>query len=105
MLPSAKTPSWERAVLLQRTCPPTRSWLEILQNFCGLLRRRKSKTMANPMKVPFLDLVTPHKELEEELLAVVKKAFSNAGFIGGPVGGEFEGAFAPFSERTDCVGV
>src|SRR5256885_10251538 len=33
----------------------------------------------------FLDLVTSHKELEDELLAVVKKAFSNAGFIGGPM--------------------
>ena len=29
--------------------------------------------MANVSKVPFLDLVTPHKELEDELLAVVKK--------------------------------
>jgi len=52
--------------------------------------RRKSKDMANPTKIPFLDLVTPHQELETELLAVVKKAFSNAGFIGGPMVEEFE---------------
>jgi len=38
--------------------------------------------MTNTTKVPFLDLVTPHKELEAELLAVAQKAFSNAGFIG-----------------------
>jgi dTDP-4-amino-4,6-dideoxygalactose transaminase len=61
--------------------------------------------MANPTKVPFLDLVTPHKELEEELLAVVKKAFSNAGFIGGPMVEEFEREFARFCDAKYCVGV
>jgi dTDP-4-amino-4,6-dideoxygalactose transaminase len=61
--------------------------------------------MANPVKVPFLDLVTPHKELEEELLAVVKKAFSNAGFIGGPMVEEFEREFAHFCGAKYCVGV
>jgi len=61
--------------------------------------------MANPTKVPFLDLVTPHKELEEELLAVVKKAFSNAGFIGGPMVEEFEREFAQFCDAKFCVGV
>jgi len=61
--------------------------------------------MANPTKVPFLDLVTPHKELEDELLAVVKKAFSNAGFIGGPMVQEFEHEFAQFCDVKFCVGV
>jgi dTDP-4-amino-4,6-dideoxygalactose transaminase len=61
--------------------------------------------MANPTKVPFLDLVTPHKELQEELLAVVKKAFSNAGFIGGPMVEEFEREFARFCGAKYCVGV
>lgn len=61
--------------------------------------------MANPTKVPFLDLVAPHKELEEELLAVVKKAFSNAGFIGGPMVEEFEREFAQFCGTKFCVGV
>src|SRR5260370_38794899 len=61
--------------------------------------------MANPTKVPFLDLVTPHKELEDELLAVVKKAFSNAGFIGGPMVEEFESDFARFCDAKFCVGV
>ena len=61
--------------------------------------------MANPTKVPFLDLVTSHKELEEELLAVVKKAFSNAGFIGGPMVEEFEREFARFCDAKFCVGV
>jgi dTDP-4-amino-4,6-dideoxygalactose transaminase len=61
--------------------------------------------MANPTKVPFLDLVTPHKELEDELLAVVKKAFSNAGFIGGPMVEDFEKEFAQFCSAKYCVGV
>jgi dTDP-4-amino-4,6-dideoxygalactose transaminase len=61
--------------------------------------------MANPTKIPFLDLVMPHQELEEELLAVVKKAFSNAGFIGGPMVEEFEQEFAAFCGTKHCVGV
>jgi dTDP-4-amino-4,6-dideoxygalactose transaminase len=61
--------------------------------------------MANPTKVAFLDLVTPHQELEAELLAVVKKAFSNAGFIGGPMVEEFEKEFATFCGAKYCVGV
>src|ERR1700675_4213565 len=61
--------------------------------------------MANPTKIPFLDLVTPHQELESELLAVVKKAFSNAGFIGGPMVEEFEREFAAFCGTKHCVGV
>lgn len=61
--------------------------------------------MTNPTKVPFLDLVTPHQELESELLAVVKKAFSNAGFIGGPMVEGFEREFAAFCDAKYCVGV
>jgi len=61
--------------------------------------------MANPMKVPFLDLVTPHRELEAELLAVVKKAFSGAAFIGGPMVEDFEREFAAFCDSKYCVGV
>lgn len=61
--------------------------------------------MANPTKVAFLDLVTPHQELEAELLAVVKKALGNAGFIGGPMVEQFEREFAAFSGAKYCVGV
>ena len=61
--------------------------------------------MANPTKIPFLDLVTPHQELEAELLAVVKKAFSTSGFIGGPMVEEFEKEFAAFCGTKYCVGV
>jgi dTDP-4-amino-4,6-dideoxygalactose transaminase len=61
--------------------------------------------MSNPSKVPFLDLVTLHKELREELLAVVNKAFDTAGFIGGPMVEEFEREFAVFCHAKYCVGV
>jgi dTDP-4-amino-4,6-dideoxygalactose transaminase len=61
--------------------------------------------MANPTKIAFLDLVTPHQELESELLAVVKKAFSNAGFIGGPMVEDFEREFAAFCDAKYCIGV
>jgi dTDP-4-amino-4,6-dideoxygalactose transaminase len=61
--------------------------------------------MTNPTKIPFLDLVTPHQQLEPELLAVVQKAFSNAGFIGGPMVEEFERDFAAFCDTNYCVGV
>ena len=61
--------------------------------------------MINPTKIPFLDLITPHQELQAELLAVVQKAFSNAGFIGGPMVEEFESEFAAFCDAKYCVGV
>jgi dTDP-4-amino-4,6-dideoxygalactose transaminase len=61
--------------------------------------------MTPTSKVPFLDLVTPHQELEAELLAVAKKAFSNAGFIGGPMVEDFEREFAAFCDSKYCVGV
>ena len=61
--------------------------------------------MTNPTKIPFLDLVTPHQQLEAELLAVVQKAFSNAGFIGGPMVEEFERQFAAFCDAKYCIGV
>ncbi len=61
--------------------------------------------MAHATKIPFLDLVTPHQGLESELLAVVKKAFGTAGFIGGPMVEAFEKEFAAFCDAKYCVGV
>jgi dTDP-4-amino-4,6-dideoxygalactose transaminase len=56
-------------------------------------------------KIPFLDLVTPHRELEEELLSVFKTALGTAGFIGGPMVEGFERHYAEFCESQYCVGV
>lgn len=57
------------------------------------------------LKVPFLDLVTPHLELEEELVAVFRTALRTAGFIGGPDVEHFELEFAEFCGVRQCVGV
>jgi len=46
--------------------------------------------------VPFLDLVTPHRELEEELVQSVREALRSAAFIGGPQVEAFEAEFAKF---------
>jgi len=56
-------------------------------------------------KVPFVDLVTLHREFEPELLAVCKRVIEKAGFIGGPEVDGFEKEFASFCETKYCVGV
>ena len=56
-------------------------------------------------KIPFLDLVTPHRELKGELLAVLDAALDTAGFIGGPMVEGFEREFAAFCESRFCVGM
>ena len=61
--------------------------------------------MTGNSKIPFLDLVTPHLELEEELLAAFRSALKTAGFVGGPMVEEFEREFAQFCGVQYCVGV
>jgi dTDP-4-amino-4,6-dideoxygalactose transaminase len=56
-------------------------------------------------RIPFLDLVTPHMELEQELAEVFYKALRTAGFIGGPMVDEFEEAFAGCCGTNHAVGV
>jgi len=56
-------------------------------------------------QVPFVDLVTPHRELEDELVAVFRSALRTAGFIGGPMVDGFERDFAQFCETNFCIGV
>jgi dTDP-4-amino-4,6-dideoxygalactose transaminase len=55
--------------------------------------------------IPFLDLITLHKELEPELIPVFQKVLRTAGFVGGPMVEEFEREFAKFCEAKYCVGV
>lgn len=55
--------------------------------------------------VPFLDLITPHRELEEQLTAVFRSAVEAAAFIGGPVVEAFEADFARFCGTEHCIGV
>ena len=61
--------------------------------------------MTNDAKIPFLDLLTPHDELKEELVAAFQEALKTAGFIGGPMVEGLEREFAPFCDTRFCVGV
>ena len=56
-------------------------------------------------KVPFLDLVTLHLEMEDELVAVFRDALKTGQFIGGPMVEEFEREFAAFCGTKYAVGV
>jgi dTDP-4-amino-4,6-dideoxygalactose transaminase len=56
-------------------------------------------------KIPFLDLVTLHQELEAELVPVFQKVLRTAGFVGGPMVEEFEREFAKFCDAAHCVGL
>src|SRR5271154_4209652 len=56
-------------------------------------------------KIPFLDLITPHQQLEPELTAVFQKVLQTAGFVGGPMVENFENEFAAFCDAKHCVGV
>src|SRR2546422_5868837 len=55
--------------------------------------------------IPFLDLVTPHLELEEELVSVFQSALKTAGFVGGRMVEDFERHFARFCGVGYCVGM
>ncbi len=61
--------------------------------------------IANNEKVPFLDLVSLHEELEAELVPVFQKVLRTAGFVGGPMVEEFEREFAHFTGASYCVGL
>ena len=56
-------------------------------------------------KIPFVDLVTPHRELQDELVDVFKAALNTAAFIGGPMVEGFEREFAQYCDAKQCVGV
>jgi dTDP-4-amino-4,6-dideoxygalactose transaminase len=56
-------------------------------------------------EVPFLDLITPHREREDELVEVVRDALRTGRFIGGPMVEDFEREFAQFCTTRFCVGV
>ena len=61
--------------------------------------------MSVPNNIPFLDLITPHLQLEEELTEVFRRALFTGGFIGGPMVEEFEKSFAAFCDTSDSIAV
>jgi dTDP-4-amino-4,6-dideoxygalactose transaminase len=61
--------------------------------------------MVSGKGIPFVDLVTPHLELQEELLQAAKNVLASGMFVGGPVVEQFEQDFARFCDTEYCVGV
>lgn len=61
--------------------------------------------MKSQLNVPFLDLVAPHVELEEELTNVFRNALHGAAFVGGPMVEEFEKSFAAICEAKYAIAV
>ena len=61
--------------------------------------------MSIPTNIPFLDLITPHVELKQELTDIFHQALGTAGFIGGTMVEDFEKAFAAFCTTKYAVGV
>jgi dTDP-4-amino-4,6-dideoxygalactose transaminase/acetyltransferase-like isoleucine patch superfamily enzyme len=55
--------------------------------------------------IPFLDLVTPHVEMEQELVAAFRQCLRTASFVGGSPVAEFEKAFAEFCHTSEAVAV
>src|SRR5262245_34814029 len=61
--------------------------------------------MSDSTAIPFLDLVTPHVELEAEFMAVFQQVLRTAMFVGGPAVDRFEREFAAFCGARLAVGV
>ncbi|MGE3841571.1 MAG: DegT/DnrJ/EryC1/StrS family aminotransferase [Vicinamibacterales bacterium] len=61
--------------------------------------------MSSQEPIPFLDLITPHRELEEELVAAFREALRSAAFVGGAQVDAFEREFAAYCGAKYCVGV
>jgi dTDP-4-amino-4,6-dideoxygalactose transaminase len=55
--------------------------------------------------IPFLDLVTLHRELETELVDAFRQALRGAAFVGGAQVEGFEREFAAYCGTSHCVGV
>jgi dTDP-4-amino-4,6-dideoxygalactose transaminase len=55
--------------------------------------------------IPFLDLITPHRELEDELVGLVREAIRSAQFIGGPQVDGFDKEFAEYCQAKYSIGV
>ncbi len=75
-------------------------------NPARVLRFMKQAGMAAATDtVPFLDLITPHLELENELVAAFHQCLRTANFVDGPVVDQFEHAFADFCHSPYAVAV
>ncbi len=55
--------------------------------------------------IPFVDLITPHAQLQDALMDAVKNVLTTGMFIGGPIVEDFEQEFARFCDTKYSVGV
>src|ERR1019366_6874545 len=74
VLRSVKTPSLAQAALSPKMSHPTPSWPAIPPGSFVPSKKAKRTPMHASNDIPFLDLVTPHVELEQELTAVFRRA-------------------------------
>ena len=58
-----------------------------------------------PGTVPFLDLVTPHHQLEKVLVEAFRQGLRTASFVGGPAVASFEEDFARFCDARHAIAV
>lgn len=65
----------------------------------------KTASGTQAASIPFLDLVSPHLELEDELIAILRASLRQGAFIGGPAVEGFENNFAAFCDSPHCAGV
>jgi dTDP-4-amino-4,6-dideoxygalactose transaminase len=61
--------------------------------------------MGIPARIPFADLITPHLELQQELLAVFKAVLRTGTFMGGLIVEDFEKEFARYCGTRYCIAV
>lgn len=61
--------------------------------------------MTKTDNIPFVDLITPHRELEEKLTAAFRQTLVTGSFVGGPMVQQFEEEFAAFCQTQHCIGV
>ena len=57
------------------------------------------------MKVPFLDLKTQYKPLENEINSAIQSVLDKTAFAGGPFVAQFEQEFAAFCQSEHAIGV
>lgn len=65
----------------------------------------KTAASTQAASIPFLDLVSPHLELEDEIVDIYRRALREAAFIGGPAVESFEKNFARFCGAHHSAGV
>ena len=67
--------------------------------------RMMERAHTEPAPIPFLDLVTPHVEMEHELVAAFRSCLRTASFVGGSPVQDLETKFADFCRAGHCVAV